>query len=167
MIPVQLIGAAVIAIASFGAAWTYQGNRYEAKLAEREAAQATALAEANADALAKTVALQKAKDEAERKHQSRLADMRRDLAGNRVALVGLSHAADQALRAAHDSHSACIADANTLTIVFGKCSTRLQDVAADADGLSAEVSLLREAWPEYNPQLSKSGSASKDQELVR
>lgn len=147
MIPVQLIVAGAIAAASFGAAWTYQGNRYETKLAQYQTDHAIALAKATQDALARTVAIQKAKDEAERKHARRVADLRRDADSSRVALVSLHSAADQSLRRASDSHSACLADANTLTIVFGQCSTRLQDVAADADGLSAEVSLLRESWP--------------------
>ena len=167
MIPVQLIVAAAIAAASFGAAWTYQGNRYEAKLAEREAAQAIQLAEATKDALARTVALQKAKDEAERKHQSRLADIRRDAAGVRVALVGLSHAADEALRRASDSHSACQSVAATSADLLQQCSVRYQSVAESADGWVSEALRLREAWPEYNPQLSKSGPASESQEQVR
>ena len=47
MIPVQLIIAGAIAVTSFGAAWTYQGNRYASILAERETDHAIALVQAN------------------------------------------------------------------------------------------------------------------------
>ena len=147
MIPVQLIVAGAIAAASFGAAWTYQENKCASILAQYQTDHAIALAKATSDALARTVALQEKANAAQRKYNSRLADIRRDADSGRDAIVRLSEAADTALRRASDSHSACLADANTLTIVFGQCSTRLQDVAADADGLSAEVSLLRESWP--------------------
>ena len=147
MIPVQLIGAAVIAAASFAGAWQIQGMRYEKTLSDFHAQQSLALAEATKEAHDRTIQLQKQVDDAARKHARMVADLRLDAAGSRDALVSLHSAADQALRRASDSHSACIADANTLTIVFGRCTTELQSVATDADGLSAEVSLLRDAWP--------------------
>lgn len=151
MIPLPVIFAAVAAIAGFTSAWTYQGNRYEAKLAERTAEYSTALAQANADALAKTQRLQAQKDDAERKAAIRIADIRRDAAAASSSLVSLSHAADSALRSASDSHSSCIADANTLTIVFGRCTAELQSVAADADQLTSNVQTLMDSWPSAKP----------------
>lgn len=145
MIPVIL--AAAVGLASATGAWLYQENRYEAILAERTAEYSTALAAANANALAQTVSLQKAKDEAERKAQIRITAIRRDTAASQSALVGLSEAADTALRSASHSHSACLADANALTVVLGKCSAELHDMAADADGWHNEDLTLREAWP--------------------
>lgn len=145
MIPVIL--AAAVGLASATGAWLYQENRYEAILAERTAEYSTALAAANANALAQTVSLQKAKDEAERKAQIRITAIRRDAAASQSALVGLSEAADTALRSASHSHSACLADANALTVVLGKCSAELHDMAADADGWHNEALTLREAWP--------------------
>jgi len=145
VIPVIL--AAAVGLASATGAWLYQENRYEAILAERTAEYSTALAAANANALAQTVSLQKAKDEAERKAQIRITAIRRDAAASQSALVGLSEAADTALRSASHSHSACLADANALTVVLGKCSAELHDMAADADGWHNEALTLREAWP--------------------
>jgi len=147
MIQLPVIFAGVAAVAGFTTAWQIQGVRYEAKLAERTAEYSTALAQANADALAKTLSLQKAKDDAERKAAIRIADIRRDAAAASSALTGLSHAADSALQRASDTHSACLADANTLTIVFGRCTTELQSVATDADQLRSNVQTLVEAWP--------------------
>lgn len=147
MIPVQLIVAGAIAAVSFAGAWQIQGVRYEAILAEREAVQATALAEATAKALATTIKLQKAKDDAERKYNRRLADTRRDADSSRSALVGLSQAADTALRRASDTHSACQSVAATSTDLLQQCSVRYQSVASEADGWVSEALRLREAWP--------------------
>jgi hypothetical protein len=105
------------------------------------------LAAATANALAETVRLQAVANEAERKAQARIAAVKRDAAGARTALVSLSEAADTALRHASDSHSACLAEANTLTVVLGKCSAEYVDVAGHADEHASEVITLREAWP--------------------
>ena len=145
MIPVIL--AAAVGLASATGAWLYQENRYEAILAEREATHATELAAATANALAETVRLQKEKDNAIKQAQIRITAIRRDAAASQSALVGLSEAADTALRSASHSHSACLADANALTVVLGKCSAELHDMAADADGWHNEALTLREAWP--------------------
>lgn len=148
MIPVQLILAGAIAAAGFGSAWLVQEWRYEKQLSDIHAEQALALATATKEAHETTIRLQKQVDDAERKHASRVADLRRDAAGSRSALLGLSHATDQALRRAEASHSSCIADANTLTVVLGKCAVEYQSVAESADGWRNEVTTLREAWPQ-------------------
>lgn len=145
MLPLIFAGAA--AVAGFTAAWQIQGMRYEQQLSDLRADQATALAKANADALAKTLSLQKAKDEAERLAKVRQSALARDLAANRDGLVRLHAAADTALRRAGDSHAACIADANALTVVFGKCAAELSDVAADADQLASDRQTLIDSWP--------------------
>ena len=148
MIPVQLIIAGVLAAAGFGSAWMVQEWRYEKTLSDIHAEQALALAAAESKAHETTIRLQKQVDDAARKHASRVADLRRDAAGSRSALLGLSHAADQALRRAEDSHAACLADASTLTVVLGKCSAELQDMAELTDGWHNEAMTLREAWPQ-------------------
>ena len=145
MIPVIL--AAAVGLASATGAWLYQENRYEAILAERTAEYSTALAAANANALAQTVSLQKAKDEAERKAQIRITAIRRDAAASQSALVGLSEAADTALRSASHSHSACQRVVTAYADIQQQCSTRLVEVGTAADRASSEVMLLRDAWP--------------------
>jgi len=147
MIPLPVIFAIVSAVAGATGAHLYTRNHYETVLAERTATQATALAQANANALAETQRLQAAKDEAERLAKVRQSALARDAAASRDALIGLSHATDSALRSASDSHSACLADASNLAVVFGRCATKLQGVAADADLLANNVQTLIEAWP--------------------
>ena len=168
MIPVQLIIAGVLAVASFGAAWTYQGNRYASILAERETDHALALAGATRDALAKTIALQEIANAAERKHQSRLADLRRDLARTRSVADGLRD--DLAAARAAMPGASCDSIRGysaTLSTVFDECATEVGRLASQADGHAIDTLKLLESWPEYNPQLSKSGPASESQKLVR
>ena len=145
MLPV--IFAAITAVAGFGAAWQIQGMRHATEISELSAAHATKLAEANADALAETLKLQKAKDEAERKAATRIAAARRDAAAAGDALVRLSHASDSANRSASDSQSACQSVPATSTDLLQQCSARYRDVAAAADGWLNEAMTLRDAWP--------------------
>ena len=147
MIPVQFIAAGVIAAASFAAGWKLSGDSYVKQLSDIHASHALALAEATSAALSETIRLQKVADDAARKHAKRQADLVRDRDANRAGLIGLSDAADQALRAANDTHSACISEANTLTVVLGKCAAEYVDVAGHADEWASEVITLQEAWP--------------------
>lgn len=124
-----------------------QGWRMDAQLSQLKTEYATAQAQAVEKAHAETIRLQSQKDAAERLARARQSDLARDLAGTRHALVGLSDAADGALRAASDSHSACMANASTLRVVFGECSQRRNEVAADAQGHLIDKQTLTEAWP--------------------
>lgn len=142
-----LIFAGVTAVASVTGTYLFTRNHYEAKLSELSASHATALADANAAALAETQRLQKAKDEAERKASIRIATARRDAAAAGDALVRLSHASDSAIRSASDSHSTCQSVAATSTDLLQQCSSRYRDVATAADGWLNEAMMLREAWP--------------------
>lgn len=152
VIPVQLIVAVAIAATSFGAAWTYQGGRYEAKLAERETDHAVALAGATRDALAKTIALQEKANAAERKHQDRLADLRRDLARTRSTADGLRND----LSAARSALSTASCDsvrqhATTLNSVFGECTVEVERLAGQAQGHAVDTLKLLDAWPTIEP----------------
>lgn len=147
MIPVQLIIAAVIAAVSFATAWTYQGNHYERVIAEQRAAQSALLAEAYANAKRETERMAQAKDAALKQASIRQAALSRDLAANRAGLVGLSHATDQALRAAEHSHSSCKSNAAALADVFAGCTGQLVNLGEAADGWRSEALTLREAWP--------------------
>jgi CCR4-NOT transcriptional regulation complex NOT5 subunit len=142
-----LIFAGVLGVASATGTYLFTRNHYEAKLAERTAEHANQLAAANANALAETQRLQKAKDEAERKAATRIAAARRDAAVAGDALVRLSHASDSAIRSASDSHSSCQSVASTSTDLLQQCSARYRDVAAAADGWLNEAMTLRDAWP--------------------
>lgn len=147
MIPVQLIAAAIAGL-SFAGAWSIQTNRYERVLSDQRNEYLKRDFKALEVAHAQTISLQEKKNDAERKAQVRIASLRHDAAATSTALVRLSASTESALRHASDSHSACIADANNLAIVFGKCTVELQSVAADADLLSSNVQTLVEAWPQ-------------------
>lgn len=152
MIPVQLIVAGAIAVASFGAAWTYQGNRYEAKLAERETDHALALAKSTADALAKTVALQEKANAAERKHQSRLVDLRRDIARVRTVADGLRNDLSAARSALPTASPATVLEyASTLATVSTECGDALVEMAGNAESHRLDAMKLLEAWPSAKP----------------
>lgn len=145
MIP--LIFAGIAAVAGFTGAWQIQSMRHDRAVSEIRATQAQELATAIGEAHAKTLALQAAKDASERKARIREATLARDLAANRAGLTGLSDAADSALRAANESHGACMANASTLRVVFGECSERRVSVAADAQGHLIDKQTLTESWP--------------------
>lgn len=145
-----MIRVAIIAVSTLaGAAGAYfwQENHYETRLAEMAAEQAIELAQANANALAETQRLQKAKDDAERQAAKRLADARADAARAGVALGMLGDAADAAIRAANASHSACQSVVTASTDLLQQCSSRYRDVAAEADKWVSESIMLRDAWP--------------------
>ena len=142
-----LIFAAAASVASFTAAWQIQGMRHERQLSDIRADQATALAKANADALAETQRIQEIANKALKAAAARQSALARDLAANRDGLVRLSNAADGALRNSSGSIDACNANANTLTVVLGRCAGQLSDVAADADRLASDRQTLIDAWP--------------------
>ena len=147
-----LIFAGVTAVASITGTYLFTRSIYEAKLSELSASHATALADANAAALAETQRLQAAKDEAERKASIRIATARRDAAAAGDALVRLSHASDSAIRSASDSHSTCQSVAATQGVVLQQCGARLVEVAGHADSWLSESMTLRDAWPTASPQ---------------
>lgn len=168
MIPVQLIIAAVIAAVSFATAWTYQGNHYERVIAEQRAAQSVLLVEAHANAKRETERIQEIANAAERKHQGRIADMRKSAAATAVIADGLRD--DLAAARAAMPGASCDSIRGysaTLSTVFDECATEVGRLASQADGHAIDTLKLLESWPEYNPQLSKSGPASESQKLVR
>lgn len=144
---IHIVFAAVSALAGATGTYVFLDARHERELSDLRAAQATALAKATSDALAETQRLQKAKDEAEKRAAKRLADARADAARSAAALGMLGEAADTAIRAANDSHSACVATVATSTDLLQQCSSRYRDMAAEADQWVSESVMLRDAWP--------------------
>ena len=147
-----LIFAGVVGVASATGTYLFTKAHYEREISELRAAQAEAIAQANAAALAETQRLQKAKDEAERKASIRIATVRRDAAAAGDALVRLSHASDSAIRSAADTHSACQSVAATQGVVLQQCGARLVEVAGHADSWLSESMTLRDAWPTASGQ---------------
>lgn len=147
MIPLPVVFAIVSAIAGSTGAWLYQANKFERLLSEQRNEYLKRDFKALEVAHAETIRLQEKKNEAERKASIRVADARRDAAAASSALRMLSDAADTALIRAGDTHSACMANASTLRVVFGECAERRVSVAADAEGHLIDKQTLTESWP--------------------
>lgn len=143
MIYTHLIAALVGAVI----AAKVQDWRMDAQLSQLKTEYATAQAQAVEKAHAETIRLQERTDAAQRLARKRQSALAADAAGSRDALVSMSHTADDALRRAEGSHATCLATAVAQGIVLGQCTTRLQQVASDADGHASDVQTLIEAWP--------------------
>ena len=147
MIPLPIIAALVAGAIGAAGAWNFQAARYGEQIATMQRDQALAANKQLEQAHAQTIALQAKADTAAKQHATRASKMANDVAGVRSALVSLSDAADGALRAANDSHGACMANASTLRVVFGECTQRRNEVAANAQGHLIDKQALTEAWP--------------------
>lgn len=139
----QLIVAAVLVAFGFGTGWTVQGWRYGAK--EREHVE-QALA---AERLAATTDVRRQEDviAAQNAAETRARGLRVDAAGARDALVGLSDAADAALRSAAATHAACLERANTLDQLLQASAGEYRNLAEKADRHASDVQTLTAAWP--------------------
>lgn len=147
------IAAAILgaAIAATGA-WKVQDWRLGGQIASLKANHATALADAQAKALAieraTTTKYQGALNEA----RTREAALQRDVGRARAESDGLrDQAADAGRRIASAAPAAVAEYANTVSQLFAECSRSYQGMAATADGHSADARTLREAWPVAAP----------------
>lgn len=61
--------------------------------------------------------------------------------------LNLSHAAEQALRDAATSHSACINRATAIRVVLDQCGAAYQELGTVADRHANDAKTLIEAWP--------------------
>jgi len=148
MIPVQLIVAGAIAAVSFAGAWQIQGMRYERVIAEQRAAQSALLVDAYANAKRETERLQEIQNAAERKHQSRIANLGRDLARTRSIADGLRDDLTTARSALPNATCTSVRQhAATLNSVFGECTAEVGRLAEAADSHSADSVMLLESWP--------------------
>ena len=139
----QFIIAALIAAAGFGTAWKIQDWRMDAK--EKEHVEQ--ILDAERRAAAKAIRNQETVIAAQSEAARRSVTLRRDAAGSRDALVGLSRAAEAALRDAAASKDACIDSASKLKVVFLECSRNYEEVARDADNWENDARTLADAWP--------------------
>lgn len=148
MIPIQLIAAGAIAAVSFGAAWTYQGARYEREIADQRAEQLALLAEAQANARLETERMAKAKADAEQNHQIRLAALSRSAAAARNERDGLrDELAASRVQLPDASCSSVRQHAATLSAVFGECAAEIEGLAGQAQGHAIDSLKLQESWP--------------------
>ncbi|PJO36258.1 hypothetical protein CTI10_023440 [Delftia acidovorans] len=149
-------------------AWSYQGARLDAELAQARLETttqqlATSTAQRAADARVRqaeqsvAAIYQGALNDALKKQTVLQADAAR--AGReRDGLRKQLSAAEQLL--ADASRAALIEYANTLNQLFGQCSSRYTELAAAADGHAADAATCRAAWPVI-PSLPAAGSTTE------
>lgn len=144
----KLIAAALVAAFLFGAGWTAQGWRAEAKLYDVKREHAEASAKAHAEALARYKSMETQKDEAIKAHSALVAEnaaaadaakrtadsLRRDLAGVQARI-------DAAAEAAVREYAAAV------SVVFDHCAASYSELAAKAQGHATDVRLMLDAWP--------------------
>ena len=149
MIPIQttLIAAVASLAIGLGAGWTANGWRLNGKIDRMIAEHSMAIAEAGRNAMAESARLQKLKDDA-------LDEANRTAQKNAAAAASARAELDRLRRqiasqpSLSNSTCASVRDyAETLAVVFGECSTRIAEMAQDADGHSADSRTLQQSWP--------------------
>ena len=143
----QLIIAAIIATASFGggfgAAWKIQNGIAAEK--ENEYVQQTLRATQDAAA----TAIRRADNVIIAQSEAALRErrLRADAASSRDALVGLSHATEQALRDAVTSHATCLERAAAIADVQQQSTERYRSLGETCDRHVNDIKMMQEAWP--------------------
>jgi hypothetical protein len=149
MIPTNLsvIATAIAAVIAFGAGWTANGWRLNGKIDRMVAEYSQAMAQAGQNAMLESARLQKLKDEALNEANKIAQANAKSAATARAELDRLR----RQLASSNDLSAATCAStrqyATTLATVFGECSTRLTEVAKDADGYATDSRTLEKAWP--------------------
>lgn len=147
----QAVAGFALSAVAFGGGWMVNGWRMDTQLSQLKTEYATAQFNALEKAHAETIRLQAQADKAAKQHAARQSALADDAAGVRTALVGLSHAADAALRRAEDSHGTCLDRASALAVVFDQCSGTLGSVAEKADKHAIDTLKMLESWPSAQP----------------
>jgi hypothetical protein len=141
-----IAAAAALVIGSIGG-WTANGWRLNGKIDQMIARHSLDLSKATEAALAETVRLQKVKDDA-LEEANKLAQKNANAAAS--ARSELSRVRKQLASSLTISSATCASTrsyADTLSVVFGECATRLTEVAKDADGHAADSRTFQRAWP--------------------
>lgn len=141
--PIQLIAALLVTAMGFGAGWKVQQWRFDAQEAERAKRELVAIKNSAEADLRRQAAVASAQDGAVRRERQ----LRDDAAGSRNALVGLSDAADAALRAAEASHATCLNRAVALGAVLETIATERRELSEKADRHVLDIQTLTDAWP--------------------
>jgi hypothetical protein len=144
---IQLIIAAVIAVASFGSAWTIQDWRFGAKEADRDRQNYEATLESQRLAHRAQTQDDQRVIAAQNAALPKLNALRESVASLRDAYVGLSHESAEAVSRAQQSHEACIVTATAQKSVLDQCTERYGSLAAKAQGHVIDIETLEAAWP--------------------
>ena len=141
-----IIGAVVSAVLAFGAGWTGNGWRLNAKIDRIEGQYAKDLAVANAQALARYVDMERVKQDAinEAVKQAQVNETAASAARSELERLRLHIASSSVSTATCPSVRQY---SSTLQTVFRQCSEQLEKMAADADGHALDSRTLNTAWP--------------------
>lgn len=135
------------AVAATGA-WQVQSWRYGTKIATIKQEHADLVAASAKSALRMTEIYRENSDAAVKKAEARGAKNKRDADGLRGELDGLrGDLATVPDRIRDATREAVNQYASTATVVFEQCSRRYSEVAGAAQGHSADVETLMDAWP--------------------
>jgi hypothetical protein len=141
-----IASVAALVIGALGG-WTANGWRLNGKIDQMIARHSLDLSKATEAALAETVRLQKVKDDA-LEEANKLAQKNANAAAS--ARSELSRVRKQLANSVTIGSATCASTrsyADTLSVVFGECATRLVEVAKDADGHAADSRTFQRAWP--------------------
>lgn len=145
MNPLDYLKLAIVA-ALMAATWQVQEWRFDAKEKNRvETEAAQNLADVRNSA-ARAIRARDNEIDALNAAAARMAALRRDADNSRSALVGLSHAADQALRDAAASHEACIVTATAQNLVLKASAERYRDLGEVCDRHVSDIQTLSDTW---------------------
>lgn len=128
--------------------WQVQGWRLGEQIAQKDAAHASAVASANQAALRLTEIYRENADAALRKAEARSAQNKRDADSLRSELDGLrGDLATVPGRIRNATREAVDQYAAAASVVFDQCVRRYSEMAGAAQGHSADVQTLMDAWP--------------------
>lgn len=147
-IKITLIASLAAAVLGLATGWKVNGWRLQSQIDGMVAKHTEALANANADALAKYAAMERRKQEA-LDESNKLAQ--RNAAAARAAGLERDRLRDQVAAAtARLSTSTCpsVRDYSaTLSFVLGECAAEIEGLAKTTDGHALDVRTLINAWP--------------------
>jgi hypothetical protein len=142
-----LIAAAVSLAIGLTTGWTANGWRLNGKIDRMVAEYSQAMAQAGQNAMLESARLQKLKDEALNEANKIAQANAKSAASARSELDRLR----RQLASSNDLSAATCAStrqyATTLATVFGECSTRLTEVAKEADGHALDSRTFQQSWP--------------------
>ncbi len=132
----------IFGAAGFGAAWTWQGRAIDSLKLEKKDAIISQQRAARAALERATQQVTQAQNDA----QARRVVIAAAVDRNGVGLIGLRNTA-ASVRASAITPDASAAYADTVSELFGRCSSELVRVAGSADGHASDVKTLMDAWP--------------------
>ena len=147
MIPTTLIAAAVSLAIGLATGWTANGWRLNARIDQMLARHSLDLSKATEAAMNESSRLQKLKDDA-LNEANKIAQRNANAAAN--ARSELDRVRKQLANSVTIGSSTCASTRNyadTLVNVFGECSTRLLEMAKEADGHALDSRTCYNAFP--------------------